>query len=195
MATIICSCSGWRLLGMAFAVRRTRVHGARARHASPASVAGIYRSLRTSPRSAGPRRVSIPTWTRRNENRNRRLAQCVANGKIRLMEFQRSSIAGASTTLRASGSALVPGCGIHLDCGARGNLPLGSLPRAAGYFRPIARNGLEPIVVEARYAPGINVSARTLLRISVALLGLRITFGQIGQLGWSTAPWSSSPCR
>ena len=40
---------------------------------------------------------------------------------------------------------------------------------------------------EERYAPGINVSARVLLRISVALLGLRITFGQIGQLGWSTA--------
>jgi uncharacterized integral membrane protein (TIGR00698 family) len=40
---------------------------------------------------------------------------------------------------------------------------------------------------EARYTPGINVSARTLLRISVALLGLRITFGQIGELGWSTA--------
>jgi uncharacterized integral membrane protein (TIGR00698 family) len=40
---------------------------------------------------------------------------------------------------------------------------------------------------EARYSPGIDVSARTLLRISVALLGLRITFGQIGELGWSTA--------
>ncbi|MGO9931921.1 MAG: YeiH family protein [Steroidobacteraceae bacterium] len=40
---------------------------------------------------------------------------------------------------------------------------------------------------EARYMPGINVSARTLLRLSVALLGLRISFGQIGALGWSAA--------
>ena len=46
---------------------------------------------------------------------------------------------------------------------------------------------LNQLSCEARYAPGINVSARTLLRISVALLGLRITFGQIGELGWSTA--------
>ena len=46
---------------------------------------------------------------------------------------------------------------------------------------------LNQLSAEARYAPGINVSARTLLRISVALLGLRITFGQIGELGWSTA--------
>ena len=46
---------------------------------------------------------------------------------------------------------------------------------------------LNQLSAEARYAPGINVSARTLLRISVALLGLRITFGQIGNLGWSTA--------
>jgi uncharacterized integral membrane protein (TIGR00698 family) len=46
---------------------------------------------------------------------------------------------------------------------------------------------LNQLSTEARYAPGINLSARTLLRISVALLGLRITFGQIGNLGWSTA--------
>jgi uncharacterized integral membrane protein (TIGR00698 family) len=46
---------------------------------------------------------------------------------------------------------------------------------------------LNQLSAEARYAPGINISARNLLRISVALLGLRITFGQIGELGWSTA--------
>jgi uncharacterized integral membrane protein (TIGR00698 family) len=46
---------------------------------------------------------------------------------------------------------------------------------------------LNELSADARYAPGINTSARTLLRISVALLGLRIPFGQIGDLGWSTA--------
>ena len=46
---------------------------------------------------------------------------------------------------------------------------------------------LNALSAEARYLPGINVSARALLRISVALLGLRITFGQIGSLGWATA--------
>jgi uncharacterized integral membrane protein (TIGR00698 family) len=46
---------------------------------------------------------------------------------------------------------------------------------------------LNALSAEARYLPGINVSARSLLRLSVALLGLRITFAQIGELGWSTA--------
>jgi len=46
---------------------------------------------------------------------------------------------------------------------------------------------LNALSSEARYTPGIDLSARSLLRLSVALLGLRITFGQIGELGWSTA--------
>jgi uncharacterized integral membrane protein (TIGR00698 family) len=46
---------------------------------------------------------------------------------------------------------------------------------------------LNALSAEPRYTPGINVSARTVLRISVALLGLRITFNQVGDLGWSTA--------
>jgi len=46
---------------------------------------------------------------------------------------------------------------------------------------------LNALSAEARYTPGIDLSARTLLRLSVALLGLRITFSQVGELGWSTA--------
>jgi uncharacterized integral membrane protein (TIGR00698 family) len=46
---------------------------------------------------------------------------------------------------------------------------------------------LNQLSSEARYAPGINVSARTLLRLSVALLGLRISFTEVGALGWATA--------
>jgi uncharacterized integral membrane protein (TIGR00698 family) len=46
---------------------------------------------------------------------------------------------------------------------------------------------LNTLSAEPRYRPGIDLSARFLLRISVALLGLRITFAQVGQLGWSTA--------
>ena len=46
---------------------------------------------------------------------------------------------------------------------------------------------LNTLSAEPRYRPGIDFSARVLLRISVALLGLRITFAQVGQLGWSTA--------
>jgi uncharacterized integral membrane protein (TIGR00698 family) len=46
---------------------------------------------------------------------------------------------------------------------------------------------LNTLSAEPKYRPGIDLSARLLLRISVALLGLRITFAQVGQLGWSTA--------
>jgi uncharacterized integral membrane protein (TIGR00698 family) len=46
---------------------------------------------------------------------------------------------------------------------------------------------LNALSSEPRYRPGIDLSARTLLRLSVALLGLRITFSQVGELGWSTA--------
>jgi hypothetical protein len=46
---------------------------------------------------------------------------------------------------------------------------------------------LNALSSEPRYTPGIDLSARSLLRLSVALLGLRITFGQVGELGWSTA--------
>jgi uncharacterized integral membrane protein (TIGR00698 family) len=46
---------------------------------------------------------------------------------------------------------------------------------------------LNALSSEARYLPGINLSARSLLRLSVALLGLRISFGQVGALGWSSA--------
>src|ERR1700737_2921305 len=46
---------------------------------------------------------------------------------------------------------------------------------------------LNALSTEPRYRPGIDLSARSLLRLSVALLGLRITFSQVGELGWSTA--------
>ncbi|WP_414703773.1 YeiH family protein [Povalibacter sp.] len=37
---------------------------------------------------------------------------------------------------------------------------------------------------ETRSAAGIDVSSRAILRIGVALLGIRVTFDQIAQLGW-----------
>lgn len=40
---------------------------------------------------------------------------------------------------------------------------------------------------DAHSRPGIEFSARTVLRLGVALLGARITASQIAGLGWSTA--------
>ena len=42
------------------------------------------------------------------------------------------------------------------------------------------------ISAESRFAPGVALSARSILRIGVALLGGRITFEQIAGLGWQT---------
>src|SRR4051812_24945095 len=41
-----------------------------------------------------------------------------------------------------------------------------------------------PIVGAGRAKAGVDFCARRILRIGVALLGARITFGQIGALGW-----------
>ncbi len=43
---------------------------------------------------------------------------------------------------------------------------------------------LNTIAVEGRAKPGVDFAARRILRLGVALLGARITFEQIGGLGW-----------
>src|SRR6188508_1997104 len=42
---------------------------------------------------------------------------------------------------------------------------------------------LNPIAMEGRAKAGVDFVARSVLRIGVALLGARITFGEIGALG------------
>jgi uncharacterized integral membrane protein (TIGR00698 family) len=44
---------------------------------------------------------------------------------------------------------------------------------------------LNPIASEGRAKPGVDLAARRILRIGVALLGARITFAQVAALGWS----------
>ena len=43
---------------------------------------------------------------------------------------------------------------------------------------------LNPLAVEGKAKPGVDFAARRILRFGVALLGARITFDQIGGLGW-----------
>jgi len=40
------------------------------------------------------------------------------------------------------------------------------------------------LAVDPRAAPGIGLASRTFLRLGVALLGLRLTFADVAQLGW-----------
>jgi uncharacterized integral membrane protein (TIGR00698 family) len=90
-------------------------------------------------------------------------------------------------TLRAAGSIVAPGVASTLIVALAATYLSDHYHAPPVIFALLLGMALNQLSGEARYAPGINVSARTLLRISVALLGLRITFGQVGQLGWSTA--------
>jgi uncharacterized integral membrane protein (TIGR00698 family) len=89
--------------------------------------------------------------------------------------------------LRSAGGATAPGLAATLIVALAATYLSDHYHAPPVIFALLLGMALNQLSAEARYAPGINVSARTLLRISVALLGLRITFGQIGELGWSTA--------
>jgi len=91
------------------------------------------------------------------------------------------------SALRSLGQAIGPGLASTLIVGLAATYLSDHYHAPPVIFALLLGMALNQLSAEARYAPGINVSARTLLRISVALLGLRITFGQIGSLGWSTA--------
>jgi uncharacterized integral membrane protein (TIGR00698 family) len=91
------------------------------------------------------------------------------------------------STLRASGSVIAPGVASTLIVALAATYLSDHYHAPPVIFALLLGMALNQLSTEARYSPGINVSARTLLRISVALLGLRITFDQVGALGWSTA--------
>jgi uncharacterized integral membrane protein (TIGR00698 family) len=91
------------------------------------------------------------------------------------------------SSLRAAGSVIAPGIASTLIVALAATYLSDHYHAPPVIFALLLGMALNQLSGEARYAPGINVSARTLLRISVALLGLRITFGQITELGWSTA--------
>ncbi|HME38727.1 MAG TPA: putative sulfate exporter family transporter [Steroidobacteraceae bacterium] len=103
------------------------------------------------------------------------------------MEFSAFIDRWRPSTLRAAGRSIAPGIASTFIVALAATYLSDHYHAPPVIFALLLGMALNQLSVEARYAPGINVSARTLLRISVALLGLRITFGQIGELGWSTA--------
>ena len=103
------------------------------------------------------------------------------------MEFSAFIDRWRPSTLRASGRIIAPGIASTLIVALAATYLSDHYHAPPVIFALLLGMALNQLSAEARYAPGINVSARNLLRISVALLGLRITFGQVGDLGWSTA--------
>ena len=91
------------------------------------------------------------------------------------------------SALRSAGGTIAPGIAATVIVALAATYLSDHYNAPPVIFALLLGMALNQLSGEARYAPGINVSARTLLRISVALLGLRITFAQIGAVGWSTA--------
>src|SRR6202161_4590175 len=91
------------------------------------------------------------------------------------------------STLRVTCGAVAPGVAATLIVALAATYLSDHYRAPPVIFALLLGMALNQLSSEERYAPGINLSARALLRVSVALLGARITFGQIGQLGWSTA--------
>lgn len=91
------------------------------------------------------------------------------------------------TDVRASLEAIAPGLAATVTVALAATYLSDHYGAPPIIFALLLGMALNQLSGEARYAPGINVSARILLRLSVALLGLRISFGQVGALGWSTA--------
>jgi uncharacterized integral membrane protein (TIGR00698 family) len=106
---------------------------------------------------------------------------------MRLMELSAFIDRWRPSTLRVAGRAIAPGVAATLIVALAATYLSDHYHAPPVIFALLLGMALNHLSTEVRYAPGINVSARRLLRISVALLGLRITFGQIGALGWSTA--------
>src|ERR1700729_1786431 len=91
------------------------------------------------------------------------------------------------SALRATGSSIGPGVAATIVVALAATYLSDHYHAPPVIFALLIGMALNALGSEPRYTPGIDLSARSLLRLSVALLGLRITFGQVGELGWSTA--------
>ncbi|MDB6043494.1 MAG: putative sulfate exporter family transporter [Gammaproteobacteria bacterium] len=89
--------------------------------------------------------------------------------------------------LWASGRVLAPGLAATIVVALASTYLSDHYRAPPVIFALLLGMALNTLSAEPGYKPGIDVSARVLLRVSVALLGLRITFAQVGELGWSTA--------
>src|SRR3982750_1504279 len=88
------------------------------------------------------------------------------------------------STLHARGRGLFPGvlaCAVVAAASTFLSQHYGAPVMLFALLLGMAMNFLS---AEGSCAPGIAFSARTLLRVGVALLGLRITAQQVAELGW-----------
>ena len=86
--------------------------------------------------------------------------------------------------LRTRGSELLPGFLASAVIAAAASFLSEHYGAPVMLFALLLGMAMNFLAVEGKCKPGIEFTAREVLRIGVALLGIRITFGQIAALGW-----------
>jgi uncharacterized integral membrane protein (TIGR00698 family) len=87
--------------------------------------------------------------------------------------------------LQARSRALLPGVTVALAVAAAAVFLAGQYRAPAMLFALLLGIAMNFLTTQGGCQDGIEFAARDVLRVGVALLGTRITFGQIAQLGWS----------
>jgi len=86
--------------------------------------------------------------------------------------------------LRERGRGLLPGLTVTVIVAAAATFLADHYHAPLMLFALLLGIAMNFLASETRCAAGIDFSARAVLRIGVALLGVRVTFTQIAQLGW-----------
>lgn len=90
----------------------------------------------------------------------------------------------AVAALQERGRSLLPGLAASMVVAAAAAFLAGHYRAPLMLFALLLGIAMNFLATQAACKPGIELAARGVLRIGVALLGIRITFGQIAQLGW-----------
>jgi uncharacterized integral membrane protein (TIGR00698 family) len=90
----------------------------------------------------------------------------------------------AVVALQERGRSLLPGLAASMVVAAAAAFLAGYYHAPLMLFALLLGIAMNFLATQSTCKPGIEVAARSVLRAGVALLGIRITFGQIVQLGW-----------
>ncbi|HEY5755811.1 MAG TPA: putative sulfate exporter family transporter [Steroidobacter sp.] len=88
------------------------------------------------------------------------------------------------TPLQERGRSLLPGVSASLVVAIAATFLSQHYGAPLMLFALLLGIGMNFLALDDRCKPGIDFAARSVLRVGVALLGVRITFDQIAQLGW-----------
>lgn len=100
------------------------------------------------------------------------------------MSASPSTLSSRAGILHSRGRELLPGLSVVVVVAAAATFLAEHYSAPVMLFALLLGIALNFLASESRCAAGIEFSARAVLRTGVALLGMRVTFDQIAQLGW-----------